>query len=166
MFRLLATTQAASDPATANTAGVVAGVLVIVLIFGVFGIINWLVVDAAKAATPEHQTMKPGLFWLMMIPLFNIFWAFKAMPAVSNSLKATLDDKGQPGADVGRTEGLIFAWLGVVHVLEVIITGQPFGDHRLIPGLISGFMALVSVSLLIIYTVKVRRAKSRIVSAG
>ena len=77
-------------------------------------IIIFLVVRAAKAAAPEHQTMKPGLCWLLLIPIFNIYWNFKALPAVSNSLKATLEDKGQACEEignVGRFEGLCLAWI-------------------------------------------------------
>ena len=117
MFTLLATTQAGNVPAATNEDAFAAGMIVmVVLTLGFWCLINWLIFDAAKAAAPEHRTMKPGLVWLMLIPLFNVFWQFKALPAVSNSLKATLDAKGQAGGDAGRLVGLLFAWIAAVHL--------------------------------------------------
>jgi len=171
MFTLLATTRTVSYPHVTDDGLAAATIIVLVVIaIGIWCLINWLIVDAAKAAAPEHRTMKPGLFWLMLIPLFNIFWAFKAMPAISNSLKATLDAKGQAGGDVGRFVGLVFAWIAAVHVLVIIVTGQPpFGEGK--PNtdpavLISALLTLVNLVLIIVYTVMVRRAKKMIISAG
>ena len=170
---------AAQDPNVSNAAFegtfalgafVVGMIVVLAIMLGIFCLLNWLIVDAAKAAAPEHRTMKPGLFWLMLIPLFNLFWAFKAMPAVSDSLKATLDAKGQAGGDAGRFVGLLFAWIAAVHVLVIIVTGQPpFGEGK--PGtdpavLISALLTLVNLVLIIVYTVMVRRARKMIISAG
>ena len=53
----------------------------------------WRIYDAANAAAPAHRTMNPTMVWLLLIPVFNAFWNFKALPAVSNSLAATLRDK-------------------------------------------------------------------------
>jgi len=171
MFTLLATTQAGNVPAATNEDAFAAGMIVmVVLTLGMWCLINWLIVDAAKAAAPEHRTMKPGLVWLMLIPLFNVFWQFKALPAVSNSLKATLDAKGQAGGDAGRLVGLLFAWIAAVHMLEIIVTGQPpFGERKppTDPAvLISVVLTLVNLVVIITYTVKVRRAKKMILAAG
>ena len=171
MMTVLAAVQDPNVPTATNDGPAAATIIVLVVIaIGIWCLINWLIVDAARAAAPEHRTMKPGLFWLMLIPLFNIFWAFKAMPAISNSLKATLDAKGQAGGDAGRFVGLLFAWIAAVHVLVLIVTGQPpFGEAKPITDpavLISALLTLVNLVIIIVYTVMVRSAKSRILAAG
>jgi len=163
LFTLLATTQAADIPASTNYFAAAAGLLVgLGIVFGFWGLINLLIVNAAKAAAPEHRTMKPGLFWLMLIPFFNAFWAFKALPAVSNSLKATLDAKGQASGDAGRLVGLIFAWIQLVHYLEIIIEIIFFGldafPFKVVP--------IFNIVLAVIYTSQVRDAKKKILAAG
>ena len=154
--------------------GFFAIIIVIVLICVAFGIVLlWLIYDAAKAASPQHQTMKPSMVWLLLVPIWHVYWNFKALPAVSKSLSATLHDKGldqQLDGDAGLQSGKIFAWIAVV---VFIIEGASWATHT--PpeqgGLSTaqhsiGWIALMAFAFYISYVIKVHKAKKLILSAG
>jgi hypothetical protein len=43
---------------------------------------------------PENRTMEPGQVWLLLIPLFNMFWHFVIVLNVAKSLKKELEKRG------------------------------------------------------------------------
>ena len=164
MHALLAT--AANNQLGGVSAAFIAGVvivvaLVILVVLAFMCIINWLVVGAGRAAAPEHRTINPAMFWLMLIPLFNIFWAFKIMPAISDSLNATLGDKGVTSGDCGRGVGLFFAWCVVGHWIFLVLSEVTQSE---LLGVVNGIFALCSFALLITYTVQVRASRKRILA--
>ncbi|MBG83240.1 MAG: hypothetical protein CMJ40_01695 [Phycisphaerae bacterium] len=116
----------------------------------------WLTYDAAKAADPDKQTMKPGFVWLCLIPLFNLYWNFVAFPAVSDSLAATARGKGKDVGDAGRSVGMAFCCLAILAFLLGVI-------NQLTRNSLEGLelIAYVIVFILhIVYVVKVRKAKA------
>ena len=89
----------------------------------------WLTYDAANAADPDKQTMKPGFVWLLLIPLFNYYWNFVALPAVSDSLSATARGKDKDVGDAGRSD-----WHG--DLLPVIGLFDPAARQTVHQGLV------------------------------
>ena len=147
-------------------------VLIVLLIVAL-----WRIYDAAGAAAPVHRTMEPAMVWLLLIPVFNVFWNFKAFPAVSDSLAATLRDKGLDPGDCGRTFGIVWAVLvmiiWILHVIAWItdITVSVVGGPKAWAMMdVLGIMILLAWILLlaciVVYIVKVQAAKSRIMEAG
>ena len=42
---------------------------------------------ALRRCAPENRTMEPGMVWLYLIPIFNLYWQFVTVNRVSESLK-------------------------------------------------------------------------------
>ncbi|MDG2423234.1 MAG: DUF4328 domain-containing protein [Phycisphaerales bacterium] len=184
MFQILANTsgQAAAESAVAVgfMAALGAAACYLAIVVGVLVVVIWLIYDAAKAADPKHRNMEPGLVWLLIIPIFNVFWNFRALPAVADSLAATLRDHGKDEGDCGRFFGYIWSLLMIAWWI-LLIVGIAGGNAMAFAG---GNAASVSVAALgligilkliadlailvcvILYIVKVQTAKSKIRSAG
>ncbi|WP_243303003.1 hypothetical protein [Geothrix oryzisoli] len=62
---------------------------------------------ALDLAGERHQKMKPGMVWLMLIPLFNLVWHFFVVKNVSDSIKSWAAENGKNVEDAGYTIGLI-----------------------------------------------------------
>jgi len=152
--------------------------LVLLVMMGLLAFALWRIFDAANAATPAHRTMEPGMIWLLLIPIFQVYWNFRSLPAVSESLTATLRDKGLKPDDCGRAIGRVWALLVlgiyILHVIEWAAEGFLMSVGA--DGLVTIEMTLVGLLLLlawlavfaciIIYVVKVQAAKAQIVAAG
>ena len=148
----------------------------------------WRIYDAANAAAPAHRTMNPTMVWLLLIPVFNAFWNFKALPAVSNSLAATLRDKGLVPGDCGQNVGMVWAVLVVILTLLQLVThvavfvcgdsSAGFGIDNLLADfaqmgalgeilkLVFGALGLGIIVCAVMYIVKVQAAKSQLMAAG
>ena len=151
--------------------------LVFVVVVGLLVFALWRIVDAANAADPAHRTMEPGMIWLLLIPIFQVYWNFRSLPAVSESLTATLKDKGLKTNDCGRAIGRVWALLVLaIYVLHVIAwTAEGLFMSIGADGLVSLEMTLVGLVVMlawlavfgciIVYVVQVQAAKSQIVAA-
>ena len=62
---------------------------------------------ALDLAGERHQKMKPGLVWLLLIPLFNLVWHFFVVKHVSDSIKSWAEENGENVQDAGYTIGLV-----------------------------------------------------------
>lgn len=89
--------------------------IVIMLIALVVGlaiaiVINLLLQAPLKAIPQEHRQIEPGQVWLLLIPIFNLFWAFKVFLAIPDSFKSFFNsiDRHDVG-DCGRTIGMWYA---------------------------------------------------------
>lgn len=147
-------------------AAVIAVAIIIIAVVVVVIVLTWITYDAAKAADPAHQTMRPGLVWLTIIPIFVVYWNFVALPAVSNSLAATARDQGKDVGDAGRPIGMAVCYLTVVvYILWAISEFTKSGPAGAAVGGIYSLSALAVFVLHIVYVVQVRRAKRVIVNS-
>jgi hypothetical protein len=78
---------------------------VIALAIAIFYILTMQ--KALDLAGERHQKMKPGMVWLMLIPLFNLVWHFFVVKNVSDSIKSWAAENGKSVEDAGYTIGLI-----------------------------------------------------------
>ena len=152
--------------------------LVGLVLVGLLIVALWRIMDAANAAAPAHRTMEPGMIWLLLIPFFQVYWNFRALPAVSDSLAATMRDKGLKPDDCGRYIGMIWSLLVLgIYILHIIAwTAEGFFLSIGASGLVQIEMTLVGLCVLlawlavcaciVIYIVKVQAAKSQIQAAG
>lgn len=95
-----------------NQAMASAGAMMVGLLVGlaISAVICWLVFDCYKRVPAQFRKQEPGMVWLLMIPLFNLFWNFIVLPRLSESLKAYFDSVGKTDVgDCGRQIGLICA---------------------------------------------------------
>ena len=153
------------------------GLIGLVLV-GLLVVALWRIMDAANAAAPEHRTMEPGMIWLLLIPVFQVYWNFRALPEVSKSLAATMRDKGLNPDDCGQGIGVVWSLLVVaIYILHIIgwtISGALFSIGA--AGVAEAAMFLLGLLVLlgwlavcvciVMYIVKVQAAKAKILAAG
>ena len=112
-------------------------------------VIILLLQNPLKAVPSEHRKIDPGMIWLLMIPLFNLFWNFQVYLAVSDSFKSYFNSVGR--RDVGDCCRTIGMWYAICAACSII----PCLNY------IAGPAGLV---LLIIYLVKIHGLKNEITS--
>ena len=100
---------------------------------------------------PENRLMKPGMAWLLVVPLFNIYWNFVVASQVADSLTNEFYDRKiaeeeQPGRAMGR----LYAWL-------FLLSNIPFPPFILVA------VALLSFVYFIGYWVKVNNFRNLLV---
>lgn len=99
--------------------------------------------NALLAVSPHNRKMEPKQTWLFLIPLFQIFWMILKNPAISESLKAEYEERGQPQeGDYGRLFGLLFPALNIIGLLPTI------GDYTSLPTLLFFILFWVKISSL------------------
>lgn len=100
-----------------------------------------------KKVSSESRVIEPGKVWLMLIPLFNLVYAFILYPKISESVKNEFLKRGlADSGDYGRSLGTAMAVLGLCGFIPVL-------------GGLAGFANLV---IWIIYWVKMSEYKSKL----
>lgn len=133
----------------AEAAGLVAGALaavccIFLVYFGILAVICWLVSDAVRRVPQEHRLMSPGMVWLLLIPLFNIVWAFFVFQKVPESIDRALRARGITDAgDCGKRWGLVFAILNACNYATSFIPFVGFGVG--LAALVFLILAIVSI---------------------
>jgi hypothetical protein len=161
-FMSIAGNLLASDVAAA---GLIAGVLafvacifVVVLLIAV-GLL-FLIYKAAKTVPQDHRQIDPPMVWLMLIPLFNVYWAFVALPAVSRGLRAARTAVGsQDQSDCGLGAANFVCIVNVINFIFSVAVwlsqvGKS-GDQSSALTAVQGLVGLVLMVFYIIYVVKV-----------
>ncbi|MEM9420628.1 MAG: hypothetical protein AAGA25_16495 [Planctomycetota bacterium] len=141
MISLLAQQYGSSGGGEAAAAGIMIVALLIGLVIGI-GIaflISWLIYSPYSKLPAEFQEMKPGLVFLMMIPLFGLIWSFFIATQVPASFKAYFDSVGDNTVgDAGKNIALAWAICAACSIIPFLGT----------------FTGLASLVLLIIFIVK------------
>jgi hypothetical protein len=119
---------------------------------GITAIFCYFVSDALAKVPPQyHQNITPGQVWLLLIPLFNLFWNFIVYQRVPATFAAYFEATGRPQpGDYGKQMGLIYAILACCTIIPCM-------------GSLCGLAGLV---LLILLVVKFSGYKSLIMSGG
>lgn len=105
-----------------------------------------------EAIPAEHrQQFEPSQVWLLLIPLFNLYWTFVVVLRLSASYKSFFDAQGVTTVgDCGRGIGMAYAICTVCSIIPCL-------------NYATGPAALI---LLIIYLVKVFDLRSKVLQAG
>lgn len=141
--------QVVAQPNDAEAAGILAGAIGILccsllVYFGILAVICWLVSDAVRRVPQEHRLMSPGMVWLLLIPLFNIVWAFFVFQKVPESIDRSLRARGITDAgDCGKRWGLVFAILNACNYVGGLIPLVGFGIG--LAALVFLILAIVSI---------------------
>ncbi len=103
---------------------------------------------------PANRLMEPKHAWLLVIPLFNIYWNFSVASRVADSLTNEFyDRKIAEEEDPGRRVGLWYAWL-------FLLSNIPLPPFILIS------VGLLSFVYFIAYWVKVNNFRNLLVEHG
>lgn len=125
--------------------------LIVIALFLTIAIFYLLTLqNTLKEVSPENRLIPDGYVWLMLIPFFNMFYAFYLYPKICDSIKneceaRNISEKG----DYGKTLGLVMAALGVISV---------------IPG-IPEILSLANLALFIVFWVKIHGYKTKLMNA-
>jgi hypothetical protein len=100
-----------------------------------------------KIISPENRVVEPSNVWLMLIPLFNLVYAFILYPKISESVKNEFLKRGlADGGDYGKSLGTAMAVLGLCGFIPVL----------------GGFASIAHLVIWIIYWVKMSEYKSKL----
>lgn len=113
-------------PILANgLADLIAGMLLIfiliVVVLIVVGILFLLTLSKALGkCSPRNRAMEPGLVFLNLIPLFNLFWMFITVLRVAESLDNEYRDRRMSGGgDFGKNLGLATCIIYIVYAVAI-----------------------------------------------
>ncbi|GAA0874094.1 hypothetical protein GCM10009118_05020 [Wandonia haliotis] len=105
--------------------------------------------NTLKEVSPENRLVPYNNVWLMLIPLFNVFYAFYLYPKLCDSIKAEFEARGiEEKGDYGKTIGLVLASITIALFIEPI----------------QNYAQLVSAVLLIIFWVKISGYKNKLIN--
>ena len=108
----------------------------------------------------EHQRMQPGMVFLLLIPIFNLIWAFVVVIQVTGSLKDYFTSTGRTDAGTcGRTLGL---WSLMLGAAGAVVEECPMR----VAGHLGAVLSLAGVVLFIVFIVKVWSLKNQIATGG
>lgn len=118
-----------------------------VVAIGILALVAYLLSENYKAIPAQYRKMEPNKVWLILIPLFNLYWIFPTFLGLSDSFKAAFDAKGvMDVGDCGRQLGLFYCICAVCGVIPCV-------------GIFTG---LASIVLLIMYLIKTNDLKKRL----
>lgn len=127
--------------------GVIFGVL-IALIIAVFFLLT--LSRTLAAVKTENRQMEPGLVWLNLIPVFNLFWMFYTVIRLGDSVVKEAADRSLDLGDGGKTLGIVYAALVISSIIPVI-------------GILTSLAGLV---VYVIYWVKIAGFKNQLVATA
>lgn len=105
---------------------------------GIQVLLVWFMFDALRKIPQPYQQMSPGLVWLMLIPLFNLVWAFFVVLKISGSFQNYFLQTGRPQpGDYGRSIGLAYAICAVCVIIPIL-------------GSLAGLASLICVILFLV----------------
>ncbi|MEI7683441.1 MAG: hypothetical protein WCL32_00330 [Planctomycetota bacterium] len=138
--------------------GIVAGImgfvcLVVVLAIVVAVLYLLTLQKALRRCAPRNRTMEPGMVWLNLVPFLNLFWMFKTVISVGDSLKQEFVDRNiDDGSDYGKSLGI---WMGALQIGSSVLSNAGSAAES---GAVSGLgflLSIVALILFIIYWVRI-----------
>jgi hypothetical protein len=78
----------------------------------------WVLYVCDRSIPTPYRMMKPWEVWLLLIPLFNVFWNFRVFSRLSRSFKAYFDSTGN--STVGDCSAKVARWLSLSGVCSLI----------------------------------------------
>jgi len=124
--------------------------------------------NALKIVKPENRSMRSGLVWLQLTPIFANIGQFFVIPPIAGSLKREMASRHNDsifGADALVAEGggnRPTQGIGVTYcILDTLIILLEFSD----PGTLETFRGLVSLAMItcwIIYWVQLAQFKNKL----
>ena len=142
------------DPEQARQVAVLFGGILLVVLIGSLvayllfhGVICYLMAAAIKVLPEEHLQITTGKIWLLMIPCFNIVWAFIVVQGISGSFRSYFLSRGQTQCGDCHNQ------LGLFCCIALCCNFVPYLN------VISG---LASIVLMIIYLVQIHQLKATV----
>jgi hypothetical protein len=105
-----------------------------------------------------NRDMTPGLVWLNLVPVFNLFWCFRTMISVGRSMKSEFAERElDPGVDYATPVGIVGASIGIAAWLGPVAAMLVRADQAKIVALVVWLgLSFVCVTLGLIYWISIR----------
>ncbi len=110
---------------TTAFAGALGGVMLVVFLILMIPMIFYCLTlsKTLKRCSPESRAMRPGMVWLMLIPLVNVVWHFFVVINMAKSLgaefkKRNIAEDPQPGRTIGLAT-CILTCCGLIPVVNM-----------------------------------------------
>jgi hypothetical protein len=133
-------------------------IVIVIIVIAVFYLLT--LQKALSRVARRNRLMEPGMVWLSLIPIFNIYWSFMIATRIPDSLRNEFRDRGEDdGSDYGKTVGLSNAIIGVVSIPFSMLSNI---EHLRWVGIIQLPLALASLVLFIIFWVKIAGYSGRL----
>lgn len=132
-------------------------VLIVAAVLGLLMVVLYLLTlqNTLKEVSPENKLIPDNYVWLMLIPLFNILFAFYFYPVFCDSIKNEFEArKLSIKGDYGKSLGLVMPTLGLVALIPSI------------PLLIPLLIALVNLVVFIIFWIKIHIYKTKLINTS
>ena len=85
---------------------VTCAVVIVIIVVMIFFLLTMK--KALSRVSKRNRLMEPAQVFLCLIPIFNLYWGFKTVSAVSDSLKHEFSDlDADDGTDHGKNLGII-----------------------------------------------------------
>lgn len=105
---------------------ILAGMIFVLIFIGlialVVGILYLLTLqNVLKRVRPENRSVDPSNVWLMLIPLFNLIYAFILYPKISESIAREYAAREMsPDGDFGKTLGTVMPILSLCGFIPIL----------------------------------------------
>jgi hypothetical protein len=145
-----------NDAAAVAAIYLVFGLVSLVVFLGVSAFLCWLLSGWLGKIPPEHRKQEPGKVWLLMIPLFHIYWVWQVFPPMALSFDSFFRSRNETvDSSLGLAKMLCWAVLaGLVGFVPCL-------------GMILGpLVGLAQIVLLVMVLVKFNALKDRVVGGG
>jgi len=92
------------------------GIFVVLIILVIWAFFAYTIRNTLLLIAEENRCIQPGQSWLLVIPLFNVYWNFEVARRLSNSLNNEFFDRKiavevNPGLGIGLT----YAWSFLIY---------------------------------------------------
>lgn len=129
--------------------GIFCGAILVSL--AIWAAICWFIIGCYKRIPEQYRLMPPNQVWLLLIPVFNIFWNFFVFLRLADSYKAYFNAQGDASVnDCGKQ-------LALIYCISVCCLVIPY---------LNACIGIVSLVLLIIVLLKFNELKNRIPAAA
>ena len=145
------------DAAAFAAVYLVIGLVSLGFFLGITALLCWLLSGWLAVVPPEHRKQEPGKVWLLMIPLFNLYWVWQVFPPMALSFDSYFQSKSQPNESVLKMAKL-YCW--------AVLAGFVGGMIPCLNMIIAPIAGLAGLVLLILLLVKFHAMKERIVGGG
>jgi hypothetical protein len=148
-----------------------AALYALALVTAIIALYLLTVQQTLKRCAPQNRTMAPGLVWLQIIPVFGLYWHFRNVYAVGQSLENEARARGipahRPHQSLGVAMGLcLIIGYGIMTagtLSQQVVNGQPSFMYQVqnLRGLAS-IVALAGVITAALYWMRIARSSREI----
>jgi hypothetical protein len=84
-------------------------------------VICWFLADALRRIPERYRFQEPRLVWLLLIPIFNLWWNFKVYPAIAESFQVVFYSRGIADVDdCGEGLARAYCWLSLSTLIPCV----------------------------------------------